>query len=535
MRKVYVVIGITLCVLAICVGIIRIDLARDREKIEIREKENLSEASVPKEHLLCNAHVDIEAEGIKNSIWTFKISLKNQSVSDSNFKSNAKEYKLNGQSYSTNTPVLSGIYSEPLYGLEQLIYDNHDDVYHTTRPKILYYKEDDQSFDKNYKGLIPVYREFVENQKESSEPIHLNEVMQYYPLGNTTIFSIPKFYGMNSDEDYLFEFSNSPVGRDSDIFKMLTEKFRIPVEKDEMIRFENLRADTSGADLVRVNNTDYYQMNCYNAITEDNCYFTFDTHTVLGNIVDTSELTEGYGIYQIPLVLPDLDKAWSKSKHPLQTEDLKCVYELNPEIKVLNLGLSEIKNQLALVFSNSHGESVFEEIDVNSGKVINEVILDEDISKVYQCKSYKNFAMVTYRESHMSVDKIAVFTRTKSGKLEKAFDCYIEEKDILSAIEDADFDGKKLITVQKEHYKEKEGPGCNACDFIISVYSEQGKIYQNSYTTGLTNQFMNKNNTNEHYDEICKEEAKKLNLMTNGKKKDDYQHYAIIREMRVHW
>ena len=71
--------------------------------------------------------------------------------------------------------------------------------------------------------------------------------------------------------------------------------------------------------------SDRFDLYTVSAVADNACYFAFDAHTQLENLVDVSQIAGGFGIYCLPF---DSTPEGEDSSFPLLTEELATVYPL---------------------------------------------------------------------------------------------------------------------------------------------------------------------------------------------------------------
>ena len=105
--------------------------------------------------------------------------------------------------------------------------------------------------------------------------------------------------------------------------------------------------------------SDRFDLYTVSAVADNACYFAFDAHTQLENLVDVSQIKDGFGIYCLPF---DSTSEGEDSSFPLLTEKLATVYPLDPHERILNLTLSPDQSRL-LLHTQTDGMYVITVID----------------------------------------------------------------------------------------------------------------------------------------------------------------------------
>lgn len=174
---------------------------------------------------------------------------------------------------------------------------------------------------------------------ETTQDLKLKDIFRYYPIeGDLTGTSI-----WAASLDNAVYASENPAKLWQDINRFL----RIPIPETESSGFEVGKYPDGSL------NFNYYQgkENCsqqedhfdFHSIacsTPDAVYFTFNTHTDDGDVVDTSLIPGGYGIYRLP---------YDREKEIFRSEKLEMVYALDPEKQYTDIYASPDGAKLFLV------------------------------------------------------------------------------------------------------------------------------------------------------------------------------------------
>ena len=174
---------------------------------------------------------------------------------------------------------------------------------------------------------------------ETTQDLKLKDIFRYYPIeGDLTGTSI-----WVASLDNAVYASENPAKLWQDINRFL----RIPIPETESSGFSVGKYPDGSL------NFNYYQgkENCsqqedhfdFHSIacsTPDAVYFTFNTHTDDGDVVDTSLIPGGYGIYRLP---------YDREKEIFRSEKLEMVYALDPEKQYTDIYASPDGAKLFLV------------------------------------------------------------------------------------------------------------------------------------------------------------------------------------------
>ena len=174
---------------------------------------------------------------------------------------------------------------------------------------------------------------------ETTQNLKLKDIFRYYPIeGDLTGTSI---WAASLDNAVYASEDSVKLGQDLNHF------LRIPIPETESSGFEVIKYPEGSL------NFNYYQgkENCsqqedhfdFHSIacsTPDAVYFTFNTHTDDGDVVDTSLIPGGYGIYRLP---------YDREKEIFLSEKLEMVYALDPKKQYTDIYASPDGAKLFLV------------------------------------------------------------------------------------------------------------------------------------------------------------------------------------------
>ena len=174
---------------------------------------------------------------------------------------------------------------------------------------------------------------------ETTQDLKLKDLFRYYPIeGDLTGTSI---WVASLDNAVYASEDSVKLGQDLNHF------LRIPIPETESSGFEVIKYPEGSM------NFNYYQgkENCsqqedhfdFHSIacsTPDAVYFTFNTHTDDGDVVDTSLIPGGYGIYRLP---------YDREKEIFLSEKLEMVYALDPKKQYTDIYASPDGAKLFLV------------------------------------------------------------------------------------------------------------------------------------------------------------------------------------------
>ncbi len=336
-------------------------------------------------------------------------------------------------------------------------------------------------------GIGLAYQELsetIEAGGEGEKKIYLKDYLDYYPIVGDLDFpymhvSLDSIYRTNQENDYRNE---------RYISSKIQEYFKIPILEDEMFKITIRKNENGYISSIGGGNTgsDFYHMSIFDKLTKDACYFTFDTYTSDGKIMDTSHLKEGYGIYCLPYEEVKYSEKGKFLSGGIDIDNLKMVYPLEPEVKIASLEIDETETKL---FLHTIEEEIYiitvidiktmetlqklEIMDWNGGTLGNFTIYNED-----------DFIAII-----VGGTKLAVVSLEEKEEYKLQFVCDIKTEEIpwfythRSAL---DFDGEKLvITGQLEDEIYMYDTMEDTTNFYLAVYNREGVMYYGEYISTL--------------------------------------------------
>lgn len=342
----------------------------------------------------------------------------------------------------------------------------------------------DKGFDK--KGIGLAYQqlfETIEAGGEGEKEIYLKNYLDYYPITGNLDFpymsvNLDSIYRVNQKSDYKNE---------TYIAKKIQEYFKIPVLEEETFMIHMRKNENGSISSLGGGSTesDSYYMNVFNKLTENACYFTFDTHTREEKIIDTSHLKEGYGIYCLPYEEIKYNEKGEFLSGGIDIDNLKMVYPLEPEIKIVAIETN--KNETKLLLHTIEEEIyMLTVIDIKTMELLQKLeIMD------WNGGTLGNFSIYN-EDDFMAImiggTELAVVSLEEKEEYKLQFVCNLKIDEIpwfdtyRSAV---DFDGEKLVMtgqVRDGVYGTME----DTSNFYLAVYNKEGIVYYGEYISSLT-------------------------------------------------
>ena len=269
-----------------------------------------------------------------------------------------------------------------------------------------------------------------------------------------------------------------------------TEVYAISIGKDaegEIIGMAE--SSTSGGsatgdidfpEMPNIEGLDSFQFNVYSIYDNGDCYFTFDAHTFNGNVVDTSLIPGGYGIYHF---------SYDTEKGTVDLENLKMVYALDPKNNIEYIRVDESGKNL-LITTSDETTRYMQVID-------RETMTLKDTFNLGDTESY--FTIWTFEDSMViRAENIMVFAYGEDGRYTQALSVNFDEAentianvtgsqnvDFLNWNTAFDWDGEKLLMANQIMLIDENLRATRTCNFYVAAIDETGLLYYGEYTSTL--------------------------------------------------
>ena len=364
--------------------------------------------------------------------------------------------------------------------------------------------------DKEYSGLNAAMKELYDktpNGEKNQMIIHLKDYADYYTFGLNFRFpnqvgnlykgydGIMLLYPEQLDED-IAEYEEN--GADSEHLNMLrkvrkdwdnfNEFFKIPViekeiyglslSKDEKGRITGMgtsnvgggstTGDIDSPDIFNIEGLDGFTLWFEALYDNGDCFLTFDPHTHNGNLVDTSQIPGGFGIYHF---------TYDNQNGTIDSENIQMVYELNPEHNICSLKIEASGENLLLV-TDENNRTYLSVINRDTMSLVQKLDMG-DAEDYFYFDSYKDY-MVTRS------DELAVYTKDAAGLYQKEFGVEIAEMERKLGVKENegyvnwsgihDWNGETLLIVSNRY---------SECAFFLTAVDETGLLYYGEYKSSL--------------------------------------------------
>jgi len=315
----------------------------------------------------------------------------------------------------------------------------------------------------------------IEPGEQGEKIIFHKDYCEYYPL--SVVISLP-----GKDGNYGGWVIDGETKDDEDVFE---EIFKIPVLENEATKIniakrQNGEMGAWGSGFLEDEQCDSYGFNTVSAYDDSNIYFTFDTHTSKGEIIDTSEIEEGYGIYALPYYTDE------DSTIHVVPKALENVYLLDTHVSVLDLQINLEKTKLHL-FTVEDNLCIITIIDMETMEAQQKIELgiESEVMKVFL---YDDFMALWLTD-----DRIALVSMADTEEYELCF--------IVPRVE---IDTENFRIIREDFVMDWNGETLAICGgtsalsdahrgggFYLAAYDKTGLIYYGEYASSLAAGFLN--------------------------------------------
>ena len=344
-------------------------------------------------------------------------------------------------------------------------------------------------------AAVNALEEKVQPGTTASALLRVADYYETYPLDiNVVLPDI--FYGTQTAYQF---------GPEEDAMTRIQDYFQIPVLDDQYLEVEVAKSVNGGSSVSMsgAEQGDSFPFYTQSVATDDAFYFFFSDRTQFGNLVDTSRIPGGYGVYRLPYGWVDTDEVYKGQEdgwhsYDVFADQLECIYAVDPEITLSYIAASGDGTRLFL--HTIEGEDyIIYVLDTESGAELQRI----DVGPFgpddwWERVDGADFQFVRFP------NEFFLYALTEDGLLEQAlhvkFNDVEQEPEYLPwySTQNRDFawqDGKLAIVCNSrsdvqdgEQYPSRHyyGLGCGAS---VSVYADDALQYYGVYdsTLDLTN------------------------------------------------
>ena len=310
--------------------------------------------------------------------------------------------------------------------------------------------------------------------------IYFSDIYDYYPVNfdlSLPGISISWTSGNFFDEKGEYVFSGITPSRGKELLKTFNDYFRIPVNNND-IREISIHWGDDGNFSWRTANRNTFGFNFFNVLADDCIYFTFPNeintgHNEVRQLIDTSEIHGGYGIYALPY-----------TENDIKSEELKTVYSIPADATVEALSLNEKRNELYLGLHENE-KFVLHVIDIATmtDKTVLE-LFDIDFHDYIRVEQDENFFVFIKNDIEYNVVEIS-----PDGTIKSSLEGTVSEEtatgmNYISSDSSFGFDGKRLVIllIKNPLYDDQSSMTIQP---EISVFTKDGLSYYGKWVCSL--------------------------------------------------
>lgn len=243
-------------------------------------------------------------------------------------------------------------------------------------------------------GIDRAYQELyniVQPGQELEKTITVADYYDYYPLsGIISLQGIREDFGiwMSYDSTY-----------DQSILNKFEEFFQIPVLPTEQITI-SLGIDSDGATHTSssTGEGEQFYFHTQSIVTPTTCYFSFNNRTNVRNIIDTSLIPGGYGIYAIdytPGTVKLLANGGTKilKNGSLQLDSLRMVFPIDPHEEFLQLS-QWVDEKTILLYTRLENTYYLTAIEMDTMQPVQRLSIQTTESENYNIIQNQDFIVV---------------------------------------------------------------------------------------------------------------------------------------------
>lgn len=318
-------------------------------------------------------------------------------------------------------------------------------------------------------------REETPDGTEQTYTLDVTEYLDCYPLDGW--LDLPG-YASGGWSDTRGDAGLQELGR------TLNEYFQIPILGTYQIDFaidKNYDRVSSSSGV-----TADYTPEFSGVVTEDACYFTFNTVASEGVYADCSLIPGGYGIYSF---------TYSEEGDPVvDLSSLSTVYSLDPTEMYQGLSVSADERQLLLHTRDE--ESIYlTVIDIATMTCLQKLELAKADDGYYYWPRVEDEFIATVRYHYEpETEPLLIFhVRQNDGTFRHVFTVPLNTAEFnmwqVLGLDDCKlaYNGEYLVIAQNAFRSEEEkGYYADTCDFYIAAYAQEGMAYAGRYHVSLT-------------------------------------------------
>ena len=328
----------------------------------------------------------------------------------------------------------------------------------------------------------------VEIGEEKFFTLDLSDYMDYYSLCGT--FDFP-----GCDWSHWDEFGDYNLRIPHEYIQAINDFFRIPIQGEYLVEFSiNLRqyGSSVGTSFAGGRVQDLYHPQFDAVYLNDTCYLTFNTVGPDGEVVDTSLIPGGYGLYRLNTSRD------AEGKLVLGDPVAEMVFPMDPEAAFYYLDVSDDGRHIYL--HTWEDEKLLRRIlDAETMEVLQTIELVDPSDEFYwEMDQYDDFLVIrllSINDQDPSSNSITVYHEDAQGLYHHSFTVPMnaESLDVNKDLEmynsvtkNMDFDGETLLVVQNQFESDRYAYSYgDQCNFYVLAYNAEGLSYAGKYHVNI--------------------------------------------------
>lgn len=290
--------------------------------------------------------------------------------------------------------------------------------------------------------------------------------------------------GAHQGHDIFFEDIYYAVRADFDlpstVDNIFNEYYDSDVEQKALAEQELFLQNYFKIPRITVSN-DNFPWNTTSIYSDTMCYFTFDLHTEKGNIVDTSLLPDGFGIFAFPYEKGYLDE---NGNYVLgaDTSKLEMIYALEPDTHIKNLCIDSSQKHL-LLFTEENNHLKLHIIDIASRNEIKNLELHE-LTEDSERDIYAHVIDGAILLFDFDLDTISVVSSgtNESYNVDFVFPFENEYFLLTSLNQSMSYNGERLAFCD---FYSNEDLDLQGSDIYVAIYEKEGLTYFGTYRSSI--------------------------------------------------
>ena len=322
-----------------------------------------------------------------------------------------------------------------------------------------------------FSGLLGAYQQLYNETPEgelTNTYLRIGDYCAYYPLmGRLELASGGYHWNSYSSSGY--------ADQRAELAEAFDAYFRIPVLEDDWIQvIVDKRESDAVMESVDVTESrkgsDVFRMYSVGVFFENTAYFTFGALTEQGNMVDTSLIPGGYGLYGYSC----------NSRGEAEPDSLATLCPLDPTFEPYDMTV-DAENRNLLYFSVKDGNRYLTVISLDTMEILQTLCILDDLTSGWQFHKLPEGCLVAVSEEK----GISVWEKDDRGQYVFRFTAPLEGGETAYELYDGAyaFDGQRLAVVQKKEVLEASSRA--VCGFLVRVYTGSGCTYSGEYTPSL--------------------------------------------------